>query len=267
MKELFLLPIQNLFVKIIFPVFNFFADISSLFILSIKTLFSREKKGRSLIHTITRNQIYFTGVQSFLLINVIAFMLGAVIVVQSITQLSKWNAEQFIGNILVLVIVRELGPVFTALIILGRSASAIATEIGNMSISNEIEALESMGIDPLRYIVIPRLLGIVISLVLLTIYFNIIGIFGGFLVAKITLSASFTVLFNNLMNAITYVDIIVAALKSIGLGIIIATISVYQGFNVKVSITEVPKAATKAVVNSLLCSFLFTSLLTVLFYI
>ncbi|MDD5686848.1 MAG: ABC transporter permease [Elusimicrobia bacterium] len=270
MKKLFLqffLLANNILIKNVVSVFDFFSDNITLFIFSIKSLFSKNKKGKILISNLTKSQIYFTGVQSFLLVSLVALMLGGVTIVQSVTQLSKINAEQFIGKILVLVIVRELGPVFTALIVIGRSASAIATEIGNMSISKEIEAMESMGVDPLRYIMIPRLLGMVISLILLTVYFNMVGIFGGLLVAKITLSTSLNILFNNIISTITYTDMLVSFLKSLGFGIIIATISVYQGFKVKISLTEVPQAATKAVVNSLLGSFIFNSILTVLFYI
>ena len=259
--------IKILFGKYIRSAFNFFADFIYLFFYSLKSLIKRQKKGNALIKQITKKQIYFTGVQSFFLVGVVSLMLGAVVVVQSVTQLSKINAEAYIGKILLLVIVRELGPIFTALIVIGRSASAIATEIGNMSIAKEIEALDSLGVDPLRYILIPRLWGVTVSLVLLTVYFNVIGISGGFLAAKLTLSSSFSVLFNNLMNTITSIDVVVAFLKSLGFGIIIAIISVYEGFKVRISLTEVPQAATKAVVNSLLYSFFFNSILTVLFYI
>ncbi|HAM38970.1 MAG: hypothetical protein A2474_05930 [Elusimicrobia bacterium RIFOXYC2_FULL_34_12] len=258
---------KTFFTKRIFSIFNSFEDVRYLFFFSVKSFFKREEKGSSIINKIIKNQIYFTGVQSFFLVSVVSLMLGAVVVVQSVTQLSKINAEAYIGKILLLVIVRELGPIFTALIVIGRSASAIATEIGNMSIAKEIEALDSLGVDPLRYILIPRLWGVTVSLVLLTVYFNVIGISGGFLAAKLTLSSSFSVLFNNLMNTITSIDVVVAFLKSLGFGIIIAIISVYEGFKVRISLTEVPQAATKAVVNSLLYSFFFNSILTVLFYI
>ncbi|MEW6556241.1 MAG: ABC transporter permease [Elusimicrobiota bacterium] len=255
----------------IFSVLDYFAEISTLLIFIVKNvagLFSQKKKEHNrIISGITKKQIYFTAIQALFLVSSVAVLFGAVIVIQSITQLPKWGAEKYIGKILVLVIIRELGPIFTALIVIGRSASAIATEIGNMSVANEIEALESMGIDPLEYILIPRLLGMSISIVLLTFYFNIVGILGGFLAANITADAAFTILFNNLINAITFVDIIVAFFKSLGFGIIISIIAVHQGLNVKLSLIEVPRAATKSVVHSLLFLFIFNGLLTVLFYV
>lgn len=242
-------------------------EISALVIFTVKSFFSREKNSRSIISGITKRQIYFTGVQALILISSVAVLFGAVIVIQSITQLPKFGAEKFIGKILVLVIIRELGPIFTALIVIGRSASAIATEIGNMSVTKELEALESMGIDPLKYIMAPRLLGTVISMIFLTFYFNIVGISGGFIAAKIISNASFAVLFNNLLNALTFVDVFAAFLKSLCFGIIIAAIAVHQGMSVKLSLIEVPQAGTKSVVNSLLVLFFFNGLLTVLFYV
>ncbi|MBI5574374.1 MAG: ABC transporter permease [Elusimicrobia bacterium] len=259
--------IKNVFKVYVISVINSFAEICALFLFSVKTIFSRDKKGRMLISDITKNQIYFTGVQSFFLISIISFLFGAVVTIQSVTHLSKWNASEFIGKILVLVILRELGPIFTSLIVIGRSATAMATEIGNMVVSKEIEALKSMGIDPIKYIAIPRLISMVVSMVILTVYFNVIGVMGGFLAAKTILSAPYLILQKNFIHAITYTDITVAFLKSFGFGVIIAVISVHQGLKVKISPTEVPQAATCAVVNSLLILFIYNSLLTILFYL
>ncbi|MFH0948316.1 MAG: ABC transporter permease [Elusimicrobiota bacterium] len=259
--------IINVFKVYIVSASNSFAEVCALLLFSVKMIFSRNKNGRLLISEITKNQIYFTGVQSFLIISVISFLLGAVVTIESVTQLSKWNATELIGKILVLVILRELGPIFTSLIVIGRSATAMATEIGNMAVSKEIEALKSMGIDPVRYIVAPRLTGMVVSMVMLTVYFNVVGITGGLLAAKMMLSIPYLILYKKFIWAVTYSDILVAFLKSFGFGIIIAIIAVYHGLNVKISSTEVPQAATNAVVNSLLVLFIYNSLLTILFYL
>ena len=246
---------------------NSLSEVCALLLVSVKIIFSRSKKGRLLISEITKNQIYFTGAESFILISVVALLLGAVVTIESATQLSKWNATEFIGKILVLVILRELGPIFTSLIVIGRSATAMATEIGNMSVSKEIESLKSMGIDPIKYIAVPRLVGMVVSMVMLTIYFNVVGIVGGLLSAKIILSIPYLILYQKFIWAVTYSDILVAFLKSFGFGIIIAIISVQYGLKVKMSPTEVPKAATGAVVSSLVVLFVYNSLLTILFYL
>lgn len=248
---------------------DYIGGISALLIFSLLELFKPHKTARKLVSGITKKQILFTGYDALLIITVISLLLGTVIIVQAVTQLPRIGAEEMIGKILVIVLIRELAPIFTAIVVVGRSGTAISTEIGNMMVAHEFEALVGMGIDPLRLIVLPRLIGCVISMLVLTIYFNFIGIIGGLLTAKLLLGVAFSPaeFFRIFFQSLTFLDLTVAFIKSTLLGAIIAVVSVYHGFKVYKSPIEVPRATTAAVVNNLIFAFIINGILTVLFYI
>lgn len=246
---------------------DYFSGISSLFVFSIIETIRGDKKGNKLVKDIIKKQIFFTGYNALTIISVISLSLGVVIIIQSVTVLSQWGAEDMIGQILNIVILRELGPILTAIIIIGRSGTAIATEIGNMKVSHEIEAIESMGIDPIKFIVFPRIIGGMIAMTCLTIYFSAMGIFGGMLVAGIVLKIPFAKFYEIVFSNMVLADLLISFLKSVVFGAIIATISVYHGFKIRMSSTEVPQAVTKSVVKALIYTFVFNGIVTVLFYL
>lgn len=246
---------------------NYFTGTSSLFIYSLISIFRRDKYCKKIIRDIIKKQIFFTGYNALAIISIISLSLGVVIIIQSITVLTQFGAEDMIGKILNIVILRELGPILTAIIIIGRSGTAIATEIGNMMVSHEIEAIESMGIDPLKYIVFPRIIGGMVSMTCLTIYFSLMGIIGGVLVASLILNISFNKFFQIIFSNMEITDLLISFLKSVVFGAIIATVAVYHGFKIRLSSTEVPRAVTKSVVNSLIFTFVFNGMVTLLFYL
>jgi len=125
----------------------------------------------------------------------VAFSLGAVSIIELFSQLSKFGAIEFIGKILNVVLIRELGPMITAFIVAARSGSAITAEISTMKVNEEVDALELLGIDPLKFIVFPRIIGVSISLIFLYIYFATIGIFGGFFIYYLTAEIDFNSFF------------------------------------------------------------------------
>ncbi len=249
---------------------DYLGGISALFTFSfveiILSRFRGDKAGRKLIRDIIKKQILFTGYDALSIISVIALSLGFVIIIQTVT-LMNFGVERMIGSILNAVILRELGPILTAIIIIGRSGTAIATEIGNMKVNHEIEALESMGIDTMRFVVFPRIVGGMISVTALTVYFSFVGIVGGFLVASFSLTIPFTKFFSIIFSTMEINDILIALIKSVVFGGIISTLSVYYGFKVNMSSTEVPQAVTKAVVSSLIFTFVFDGIVTAMFYL
>ena len=172
-----------------------------------------------------------------------------------------------LGNLLVVIIVREVGPLVTALIVIARSGTAVASELGNMRVNREIEALEVMGINPLSYIVFPRLVGGVISVVCLAFYFNAVALFGGFIVARTVNEMSFSFFAESLANAVTIEDVGLFLLKNGFSGVIIFVVSCYQGMLVKQSSHEVPQVTTKAVLNSVIYVVTFNLIVTMLFYL
>jgi phospholipid/cholesterol/gamma-HCH transport system permease protein len=211
-------------------------------------------------------QVIFTGIDALPVIGFVSLVIGGVSIIQSLTFLPRFGGESFIGKLLVTVIIRELGPLLTGFIVIGRSGTAITAEIGNMVVSHEIEALESMGVDPVRYIAIPRIIGVTVSLVSLNIYFNIFAILGGFLVSKLVLVTSFTIFLQRIVQSMAVSDIVINLAKGYIFGVLIALICTFKGFSVKFSSTEVPRMTTKAVVNAITAIFLANGVVTFIYY-
>ena len=163
-------------------------------------------------------------------------------------------------------ITRELGPLLTAFIIIARSGTAIATELGNMVVSHEIEAYLSVGINPISYLVVPRVLGVTISMIALTMYFNLFGLIGSFLVSQIVKPVPFGEYFRSLLSALQPADLLSTLVKSIVFGIIISIVATYQGFKVSLSVTEIPRAAIKSVGQGFVLCLIADALITLIYY-
>lgn len=255
-----------MFSKKFLSFFNYLSDLFFLLYLTVKIFFLAPLQGKRIVRKITLNQIIFTGIDALPIVSVIALSLGVIVIVQAVPQLSKVGAVNLIGKILVVVIVRELSPLLTAFLVISRSGSAMATEIGTMRISNEIDLLEVMGINPFHLIIFPRIVACLAAMFCLTLYFNLISIFGGFIVSALLLKASLYTFFNSLISALTVQDIFICLLKSLSFGLIISLISCYHGLAVKVSPTEIPQQTTRAIVNSIIFTIILNGMLTVLIY-
>jgi phospholipid/cholesterol/gamma-HCH transport system permease protein len=212
-------------------------------------------------------QILFTGVESLSIVSLIALSIGAVIIVEGGTILPRFGQTSLLYSILIVVITRELGPILTAFIIAARSGPAIATELGNMVVSHEIEAYISVGINPISYLVVPRILGVTMSVMALTIYFNVFGLVGSFLVSQLIKPVPFLEYFRALLRAIQLRDIFSTILKSFVFGVIVSVVATYQGFKVNSSVTEIPRAAIKAVGQGFVLCFLADALITLIYYL
>ncbi len=235
--------------------------------LSIRAAFYDQAQGLRTIVSVVSAQIYFTGFQALPLISVMALASGSIVIMQSTAQLSLLGGGEMIGNLLVVIIVREISPLLTALIVIARSGTAVASEIGNMRVNREIEALEIMGINPLSYVVFPRLVGGIISVVCLAFYFIVVALLGGFMVTRFVDSTPFSFYADSLANAFTAEDVVLFLLKNLFSGAIIFTVSSYQGMLVQQSPHEVPQVTTKAVVNSVIYVTVFNLIVTTLFYL
>ncbi len=235
--------------------------------LSVRAAVYDQSQGLRTIFGVVSSQIYFTGWQAMPLITVLALATGGIIILQSSLQLSLLGGASMVGNLLVVVIVREVGPLVTALIVIARSGTAVASEIGNMRVNREIEALEAMGINPLSYIVFPRIVGGVISVLCLAFYFNVIALTGGFLVTRLLNDMPFKFYAVSLAQAIAIEDVGLFFLKNGFSGLIIFVVACYQGLLVKQSSHEVPQVTTKAVVNAIIYVTTFNLIVTLLFYL
>lgn len=235
--------------------------------LSLRAAVVDQAQGLRTIFGVVSAQIYFTGWQAIPLITVLALGAGGVVILQSSSNLNLLGGTEMIGKLLVMIIVRELGPLITALVVVARSGTAVASEVGNMRANREIEALESMGINPLSYIVFPRLVGGVISVISLAIYFILIAIFGGFLVTRMLHDIQLSFFAESLARAIAFEDVWLFLLKNLFSGMIIFVVSCYQGLSVQRSPTEVPIVTTQAVVKSIIYVVVFNFSVTALFYL
>ncbi len=242
-------------------------NVLAMIYLSIRAAVFDQTQGLRTVLGVVLSQIYFTGFQALPLVTVLALASGSIVILQSSAQLSFLGGGDMIGNLLVVVIVRELSPLLTALIVIARSGTAVASEIGNMRVNKEIEALESMGINPLSYIVFPRLAGGVISVLCLAFYYILISLVGGFLVTKLVHGMSFEFYADSIAIAFTAEDVALFLLKNSFSGLIIFIVSCYQGLLVKQGPHEVPQVTTKAVVNSIIYVVVFNLLVTTLFYL
>jgi phospholipid/cholesterol/gamma-HCH transport system permease protein len=212
-------------------------------------------------------QILFTGVEALGLSALIALAIGGAIDVVGLSLLPSFGTSSILPAILIAVITRELGPLMTAFIIIARSGTAIATELGNMVVDHEVEAYVSFGIDPIVHLVVPRLIGVTVALLALNVYFNIFGLLGSFLVVQVASPIRAAEYFYPLFKTLKPEDLAVGVLKSLAFGIIVALVSSYQGLKVSRATTEIPVAGIKAVGGSFALCIVTDAILSVLYYV
>ena len=214
-------------------------------------------------------QIRFIGWQSLPVIVLTGGFAGMVLGFQGFYSLSRFGSDAFLGPMVALALLRELGPVIAALMVTGRAGSAITAEIGVMRISDQIDALELMGLSPYRYLVVPNLVAGVICMPLLTAIFNVMGIFGGYLIGVKLLGVSGGVYFGEMASYVEVKDVLEGIYKSLCFGGIIFWVSCYKGFYTGIfkgfGAEGVGTATTQAVVLSsvliLVWDYFMTSLL------
>jgi phospholipid/cholesterol/gamma-HCH transport system permease protein len=212
------------------------------------------------------NQVRFTGVQALPFLAFVSAVVSVLIVIQVLDQATWVGFETIIGTVFVAGLIREMGPLLTAVVVIGRSGTAIAAELGTNRVMEEITALETMGIDPLHYVVFPRLVGVTIATICLVIFFDGIALFFGFIAAQLTTGMGFTTFLRYIIDELTMADLYVTGLKGLLFGIIIALLPSFHGLVVRQVPTEVPKAVTRAVVECLALVFLVSAIVSMIFY-
>lgn len=211
-------------------------------------------------------QILFTFVEALGIGGLLALGIGAAVNIIGIPLLSSFSQEKLIYPLLITMITRELGPLLTAFIIIARSGTAIATEVGGMVINHEIEAYISVGVDPIEHLGVPRFLGVTISVFLLNIYFSIFGLAGSFVVSRLFNSMPASVYFGNLLQVLSIKDILISIIKSIAFGTIISSVALFHGFAVERASTEIPVAGLRAVSSAFAWCILVDILLSAVYY-
>ena len=243
----------------------------ALFVRAIMSLFNKSRSFK----TDSRNiilQTFFTGVEIFPILFVVATLFGTVVIIEVITMMGKMGFDDVVGGLMVVVIIRELGPILTAFLIAGRSGSSLTTYIGGMVINSEVDALATMGVDPIRYLVMPGLIGGAIATFIMNIVFSTSAICAGYLMTKIAialtgnalnLQLTWDYLSTEILKALTFTDFIFIVVKPIVFGCIITTNACYQAMNIPRDIRQVPKATGRSVIKSffyIVCADVFLSL-------
>lgn len=211
-------------------------------------------------------QLYKIGASSLPLVFMTALFTGMVLALQSAYQLKKFSALKFTADLVSLSVTRELGPVLTAMVVAGRVGAAITAELGTMKVTEQIDALESLATDPIRYLVVPRFVAAFIALFILGVYADIVGILGGYLVGVFKLGISSDQYIMRSINSLLFKDIGTGLIKAVWFGVIISIVGCYYGFRTKGGAEGVGTATTLSVVTSLILILAFDCLFTALFY-
>ncbi len=235
--------------------------ISILFWQSIVAIFSRKPRWASTI-----DQAYRIGVASLPLVMLTSMFTGMVLALQSAYQLRIFSGEQFTADLVALSVVRELGPVLTAMMVAGRVGAAIAAELGTMKVTEQIDALKSLATDPVEYLVVPRFLAATTMLFILTIYSDILGMVGGYVVAVFKLGISSYSYIHRSVESLLLKDIYTGLLKSVVFGMVISIVSCYYGFRARGGAEGVGIATTLAVVVSFILIIVLDTFFTATFY-
>jgi phospholipid/cholesterol/gamma-HCH transport system permease protein len=205
------------------------------------------------------------GVAALPITGLLAFLLGIVIAYQGAEQLSRVGANIYIADLVGLSMVRELSPLITAIIIAGRSGSAYAAQIATMKVTEEVDALRTIGIAPIDLLVLPKVFALVIALPLLTVYTDIMGILGGMVMARAQLDVGYATFIDRLDEAVSLTSFLIGIGKAPVFAAIIALVGCYQGFQVSGSAESVGQQTTKSVVQAIFLVILADALFSIAF--
>ncbi|MCQ2352948.1 MAG: ABC transporter permease [Victivallaceae bacterium] len=205
------------------------------------------------------------GVQSLPITLLITFLMGCVLGIQSALQLTKFGAEIFTADLVGFAVLKEFGPLMVAIILTGRAGSAFAAELGTMKVNEEISALETMGIRPVGYLVLPKLTAMVIAMPLLTIFGDVAGIFGGLTIGITLMDLPFAAYWSRTIDVLDGITMMLGVFKSVVFAVLITVSGCYYGFRSSSDAQGVGRSATQAVVASIFYVIVADAMLTVLY--
>lgn len=237
---------------------GFFRDLSVLLYGALKSILLVRSRGARVVYEIGLAQVRFTGWEGVSLAAFAALAVGTLILIEAVTFIPS---EDVVPRLVTLIFVKDVAPLLTAIIIIGRSGTAIAVELANMKLNGEIDALVTMGLPLEHVVVLPRVVGAVLSFTGLVISSSASGLVGGFLVAGLVQHMPFTL--GTLIENVRMGDAVLAITKAGLMGAAIPLICIREGFSVRVSAREVPQAATRAVVRSMVLCMVLNSFLSI----
>ncbi|GAB4157582.1 MAG: ABC transporter permease [Winogradskyella sp.] len=233
---------------------SFFTEIGDLSYFAIryfKEVIKPPFEFKELLH-----QCYSMGNRSLLLVGITGFIIGLVLTLQTRPTLMEFGAVSWMPSMVGISIVREIGPIITALVCAGRIGSGIGAELGSMRVTEQIDAMEVSGTNPFKFLVVTRVLAVTLMLPLLVIFGDALALFGSFLVENVKGNVSFTLYFNQVFNSLEFGDIIPATIKTFFFGLAIGIVGCYKGYYSTKGTAGVGKAANSAVVLTSLLLFI-----------
>jgi phospholipid/cholesterol/gamma-HCH transport system permease protein len=211
-------------------------------------------------------QVLYIGYYSLPVVGLTALFTGMVLALQSSTGLSRFSAESAVASLVVLSVTRELGPVLAGLMVAGRVGAAMAAEIGTMRVTDQIDALSTLHTNPMKYLVTPRLLAGLVSLPLLVVVADVLGVLGGYIIASVKLGYQGTTYLTNTLNFLETGDVVSGLVKAAAFGFLISLMGCYHGYNSRGGAQGVGSATTSAVVAASVLILAFDYVLTELFF-
>ena len=220
------------------------------------------------VRAVFARQILFTGVEALKFVSLVAFITGIGVVVQAQLWLGKTGQSALLGPILVMVIIREMAPLLVNFIVIGRSGNAIATELASMKVNGEIRVLEAQGLDMLVYLAVPRVLGMAVSVFCLTLAFIVVSFASGYFCGILTGvgTADPGLFIASILKDVHLPDLFNLLAKTLIPGMLTSVICILEGLSVQRAITEIPQAATRAVVRSIAALFIVSVIVSILSY-
>jgi phospholipid/cholesterol/gamma-HCH transport system permease protein len=242
--------------------------LGAFFIITLSVALAKIHTARAVIRPLIRAQIRRAGIDLLPMVTFLAFALGSVVIGQTVFLLNRYGAENYAGTVMVTVVVRELGPILAALLVLARVGTANVVELGTARALGEVEALEALGIDPIHYLVLPRVIGLALSIFSLTVYLIMLALFSGYLFAFIEevplLPGDY---FRQLAAALLWQDFALLALKTVCFGALIAIVTCYEGLATPLQLGDVSRATTSAVGKCVVGVVLLDALFIVVYLI
>lgn len=246
--------------------FFFLCDIGEMIVLSLRDAVVTLMLKRSPVFSVYLRQVYFSGLEAVRIVLSMALALGTVIIAQTIS-IAGGESGFLTGKLMTWIVIRELGPLLAAIIVIARSGTAIAAELSQMKINGELEYIEGLGISTAEYLIMPRIMGMTTALVILTVYFEVAAVMGGFAIVSLGWHVPYELYTQGIFSVLTLTGVAGSLAKSALFGLVIASICCRTGQSVGKSVTQIPQAATRGVMQSLFLVLSLDGLLSLLYLV
>jgi phospholipid/cholesterol/gamma-HCH transport system permease protein len=246
---------------------SYIGGLARLAAYATRALFMDMFSPRRLAYGRAVHQSMAVGIGALPILSLISFFIGTILALQAAYELRKFGALQFVASAVAISVSRELGPLMTAILVIGRSGSSFAAELGTMKVNEEIDAMETMALDPIRFLVAPKLFAMLLMMPCLAIWADFMGFLGGSVFGIIAAGFTLKTYFIATMDALVLRDVVTGLVKSVMFGLVITTVGCQEGLRTGLGAEEVGRSTTSAVVKSIFLVVMVDLVFTALFYI